>query len=230
MIPAVTRTLASTGEFAHHSMKRYDDTMPFPFDAHRHGLETGRGGDTIRKLNRIHGHYDISNTDYLHILAGHLVSAIDWINAYGWRHLTEGEQRALVLTHRRLGTLMGIKDIPESYEQFKSWLDDDTKQRGTWHYANGAMVGYVLGIIADLCPRGTKTIAKRAIVSLLDEPIRTMLDQPKPRPLGSAAPCAGACAPVAACCASHPPAGTPTRAHPCRIPADGVWSSSVQST
>ncbi|MGW4421578.1 oxygenase MpaB family protein [Streptosporangium sp. NPDC004631] len=179
VIPSITHTLASTGEFAHRSMKRYDDTMLFPFDAHRHGLEAPDGRATVRALNRIHAHYDIDNTDYLHILAGHLVSAIDWINAYGWRTLSEPEERALVLTHRRLGQMMGIKNLPETYEDFKAWLEADIKKRGTWHYANNAMVGYVLGIIADLCPRGTKTIATRAIVSLLDDDIRIMLDQPR---------------------------------------------------
>jgi hypothetical protein len=77
----LARLWPAPGEFAHHSMKRYDDTMLFPFDAHRHGLETSTERATIRKLNKIHGHYNISNTDYRHILAGHLVSAIDWINA-----------------------------------------------------------------------------------------------------------------------------------------------------
>ncbi|MFC0842143.1 oxygenase MpaB family protein [Streptomyces noboritoensis] len=179
VIPTVTHELASTGQFAHHSMKRYDDTMLFPFDAHRHGLESGEGRATIRKLNKIHSHYGISNQDYLHILAGHLVCAVDWINAYGWRPLCDNEVRALVLTHRRLGQLMGIKDIPETYEQFKRWIDNDIEERGRWHYANSTMVGYVLGIIAGLCPPGTRALSTRAIVSLIDEPVRVMLDQPK---------------------------------------------------
>jgi mpaB/rubber oxygenase-like protein len=110
-----------------HSMKRYDDTMLFPFGAHRHGLETSTERAAIRKLNKIHGHYNISNTDYRHILAGHLVSAIDWINAYGWRTLSKHEERALLRTHIRLGELMGIKDIPQTYDEFKQWLENDIK-------------------------------------------------------------------------------------------------------
>jgi hypothetical protein len=178
VIPSITHTLAATGEFAHRGMKRFDDTMLFPYEAHGAGLETQHGRNTVRALNKIHGHYDISNEDYLHILASHLISAIDWINNYGWRPLSEHEARAMVLTFRRLGELMGIKDIPRSHAEFAAWLERDVRERGTWHYANAAMMQNSMRIIAALCPPGTKAIATRAIIALIDEPIRVLLDQP----------------------------------------------------
>ncbi|MEV4559522.1 oxygenase MpaB family protein [Kitasatospora sp. NPDC049285] len=178
VIPSITHTLAGTGEFAHRGMKRYDDTMLFPFEAHRDGLDSAHGREAVRALNKIHGRYTISNEDYLHILAGHVVAAIDWINQYGWRPLSDHEQRAIALAHRRLGELMGIKDIPSSYDEFKTWLERDIQERGTWHYANGAMVAHAMRIIAALCPPGTRTIATKAITSMIPENIRGILDQP----------------------------------------------------
>ncbi|ARZ72535.1 DUF2236 domain-containing protein [Streptomyces sp. HU2014] len=178
VIPSITHTLASTGEFAHHPMKRYDDTMLFPFEAHRHGLDSAHGRKTVRALNKVHGHYDISNDDYLHILAGHVVAAIEWINHYSWRRLSETEERAIALAHHRLGELMGIKNIPRDYGGFKTWLEHDIHDRGQWHYANATMVGHTMRIIASLCPPGTRTIATKAITALIPEHIRDILGQP----------------------------------------------------
>lgn len=178
VIPTITHTLASTGEFAHHGMKRYDDTMLFPFEAHRDGLESAHGRQAVRGLNKIHGRYDISNEDYLHILAGHVVAAIEWINNYSWRRLSDHEERAIALAHHRLGELMGIKDVPRDYAGFKAWLEHDISTRAAWHYANPTMVGHTMRIIAALCPPGTRTIATRAITALIPENIRGILDQP----------------------------------------------------
>ncbi|GAA0424926.1 oxygenase MpaB family protein [Streptomyces luteireticuli] len=177
-IPSITETLAATGEFAHHGMKRFDDTMLFPYEAHRAGLESRYGRDVVRALNKIHSHYEISNEDYLHILASHLVSAVTWINAYGWRPLSHPETRALTLAYRRLGELMGIKDIPADYQEFAAWLAEDLRTRGKWHYANREMAMNAIRIIAALCPRGLRFLATRAVIALVDEPVRTVLDLP----------------------------------------------------
>jgi hypothetical protein len=179
VIPAISHTLASTGEFAHHGMKRFDDTMLFPFEAHGAGMENPHGRDTIRALNKLHAHYDISNDDYLHILVCHLTAAVDWINAYSWRRLTDNEIHAMVLTYRRLGELMGIKNIPATHADVVAWRDHDIAERGTWHYANTTIVATALKIIADLCPPGVKFLATRGILSLIDEPIRVLLGQPR---------------------------------------------------
>ncbi|MEV6558152.1 oxygenase MpaB family protein [Nocardia sp. NPDC051756] len=186
VIPAIAHMLAATGEFAHHSMKRYDDTMLFPFEAHRFGLESPHGRDTMRALNKIHSNYEIANDDYLHILTSHLVASIDWINAYAWRRLSPHEERALVLTHRRFGELMGIKGIPADFDGFRSWLERDRRERGVWHYANNAMAYTVLRIIASLCPPGTRAMVKRGVIALMDDHTRELLDLPvQPRWLGT---------------------------------------------
>ncbi|WP_369382956.1 oxygenase MpaB family protein [Streptomyces sp. cg36] len=177
-IPSITQSLAATGEFAHHGMKRFDDTMLFPYEAHRAGLESRYGRDVVRALNNIHSHYEISNEDYLHILTGHLVSAVTWINSYSWRKLSPSETHALVLAHRRLGELMGIKNIPVDYAGFAAWLESDLEERAAWHYANREMAMNAIRIIAALCPRGLRFLSTRSVMALIDEPTRKVLDLP----------------------------------------------------
>jgi len=49
---------------------------------------------------------------------------VRWLRDYGWRQLTEVELRASVAYYQRLGTLMGIQDIPADLVRFERLLDD----------------------------------------------------------------------------------------------------------
>ena len=63
----------------------------------------------------MHGAYDISNDDKLYVLSTFVVMPIRWLDAYGWRRLTEAERVASANYYRALGRHMGITGIPETH-------------------------------------------------------------------------------------------------------------------
>jgi dephospho-CoA kinase len=71
----------------------------------------------IARLNRIHGHYTISNADFLYVLSGFVAEPIRWLEHYGWRPLRAAEQQGLFRFWRQVGKRMGIRELPTTLEQ-----------------------------------------------------------------------------------------------------------------
>lgn len=174
-VPSISRLLDATGEFAGNGQKRYDDTVLFGFEGSREGLDSAHGHHTVRLLNRIHGRYDISNDDYLYVLATLVVGPVRWINEYCWRPLCEHEIRSYALTNARLGELMGIKGAPDDYAGFERLLTDTERARFGYDDANHRVATATLRIFAGWYPRPVRGLAVKTVVAMLDEPLRDAL-------------------------------------------------------
>ena len=111
-VPSIGGLLHRSGEFTARVQKRYDDTVLILDAVLEHGFDDPTGRAAIRRMNQMHGSYPISNDDLRYVLAAFVVVAVRWLRDYGWRHLTDVELRASVAYYQRLGTLMGIQDIP----------------------------------------------------------------------------------------------------------------------
>ncbi|QXC46861.1 oxygenase MpaB family protein [Rhodococcus qingshengii] len=122
-VPSIGNLLDRTGEFGARCQKRRDDTVLLMEAPILQGFSEGSGRDAIRRINRMHGAYDISNNDMLYTLATFVVVPQRWLDQYGWRRLEEGETRASVNFYREFGRLMGIREIPETFEDFAQWMD-----------------------------------------------------------------------------------------------------------
>jgi hypothetical protein len=86
-VPSISRLLDRTGEFEHHGVKRYEDTLLIGEEAGADGLDSPRGHAAARRLNRIHGNYDIPNDEFAYVLATTIVGPVRWIDEFGWREL-----------------------------------------------------------------------------------------------------------------------------------------------
>ena len=82
-IPSISALLDRTREFEDHGVKRYDDTLFFQEEAIVEGIESERSHTAVRRLNRIHGHYDIPNDEFQYVLATTIVGPVRWISRYG---------------------------------------------------------------------------------------------------------------------------------------------------
>ena len=122
-VPSIGRLLDETGEFARDTQRRYDDTALLLDEPARHGLHSDAGRRAIRRINQMHGSYDIAQDDLRYVLATFVVTPTRWLAAYGWRPLAPAEVRATVLYYRELGRLMGIREVPETYAGFEELLD-----------------------------------------------------------------------------------------------------------
>ena len=72
-VPSIGRLLDETGEFTGRVQKRYDDTGLLLEEVQRHGLGSTRGRSAVRRINQMHGMYDISNEDFRYVLATFVV-------------------------------------------------------------------------------------------------------------------------------------------------------------
>jgi len=86
-VPSIAGLLDRTGEFEHDGVKRYDDTLLIGDEAGAEGLDSPRGHAAVRRLNRIHGHYDIPDDEFAYVLATTIVGPVRWIDEFGWRRL-----------------------------------------------------------------------------------------------------------------------------------------------
>lgn len=181
-VPGISQLLDKTREFADHGQKRYDDTLLFGYEAVRDGLDSEHGHATVRRLNRIHGHYDIDNDDFRYVLATLVVGPVRWINAYGWRPLCDNEIQSYVRTNGRLGQLMGIRGLPADYAGFERLLTETERDRFAFDAANRRVAVATMRIFANWFPSPLRGIATRAVVAMLDEPLRVALGLPPVSP------------------------------------------------
>lgn len=118
-VPSVAALLDSTGEFAQRAQKRYDDTDLILSTIVEHGYDSPEGRRAIRRMNRIHGRFRITNDDFLYVLSSFVYEPIRWNARFGWRRLIETERLATFHFWRAVGGLMAIRDIPEEYGELE---------------------------------------------------------------------------------------------------------------
>jgi hypothetical protein len=184
LVPGISRVLAETRNFAEAGQKRFDDTMLVEYEMKRHGPDSRHGHDTARVLNNIHRRYDIPEEHLRYVLVSQTVSTIEWISTYGWRALSDHEVRALVLTARRQGRLMGITGIPEDYAGCRRVLDDTRARRAEFDPANREVAGAVLAVIVGWFPAplrpALRVLVPLAIAALLPPELVPILGLPRP--------------------------------------------------
>src|SRR5215218_6167660 len=88
-VPSIGGLLFGTGELTQRTQKRHDDTVLMLDAVLEHGPESPEGRAAFRRMNRMHGSYPISQDQLRYVLSTFVVTPIRWIDAYGWRRLTE---------------------------------------------------------------------------------------------------------------------------------------------
>ena len=93
-VPSISALLDRTGEFYKRTQKRYDDTALIVAEISKWGYDSERGREALRRMNRAHGRFDISNGDYLYVLSTFIYEPIRWIERFGWRSMSGNEKLA----------------------------------------------------------------------------------------------------------------------------------------
>ncbi|WP_093797415.1 oxygenase MpaB family protein [Streptomyces sp. Wb2n-11] len=181
-VPGIGRLLAETAELTDRSQKRYDDTALLLDTVVEHGFDTEDGRTAIRRINQMHRSYAISNDDMRYVLCTFVVVPKRWIDSYGWRRLSDHELRASAAYYRTLGRHMGIKDIPQSYEEFERCLDTYEAQHFGWDEGARRVSDATLALMASWYPRPLAPLVRGASLALLDDTLlRTFrYDTPSP--------------------------------------------------
>eukprot|EP00468_Gymnochlora_sp_CCMP2014_P000860 CAMPEP_0167741250 /NCGR_PEP_ID=MMETSP0110_2-20121227/752_1 /TAXON_ID=629695 /ORGANISM="Gymnochlora sp., Strain CCMP2014" /LENGTH=111 /DNA_ID=CAMNT_0007625281 /DNA_START=175 /DNA_END=510 /DNA_ORIENTATION=- len=91
-VPSISAVLIKTGQFTSGFTtcnRRYDDTDLIIGEILCHGdMDHPRSKLAIRRLNWLHGHYKISNEDFLYTLAVFACESVQWVKRWGWREMT----------------------------------------------------------------------------------------------------------------------------------------------
>ncbi|MGF0173380.1 oxygenase MpaB family protein [Streptomyces sp. Marseille-Q5077] len=179
-VPAIGRLLAETAELTDRTQKRYDDTSLLLGAVVEHGFDSEQGRTAIRRINQMHGSYDISNDDMRYVLCTFVVMPRRWIDAYGWRRLSRHEIVASAVHYGTLGGYMGIQDVPESYEDFETCLDAYEEAHFGWDENARRVSDATLDLMASWYPRPLAPLLRTSTLALLDDPLLRAFRYPTP--------------------------------------------------
>ncbi|NUP32994.1 MAG: DUF2236 domain-containing protein [Streptomycetaceae bacterium] len=179
-VPSIGRLLAETAELTDRSQKRYDDTSLLLDAVVEHGFGSEQGRTAIRRINQMHRSYDISNDDMRYVLCTFVVMPRRWIDAYGWRRLSRHEIVASAVHYGTLGRHMGIKGVPESYEEFEACLDAYEEAHFAWDEGARRVSDATIDLMASWYPRPLAPLLRSSTLALLDEPLLRAFRYPAP--------------------------------------------------
>lgn len=182
-VPSISGLLATTGNFLRTPQKRYDDTAIIVAEMSEHGYERGQGLEALKRMNRIHGHFNIANDDYLYVLSTFIYEPIRWMRRFGWRAMTRTEELASYYFWREVGKRMGIKEIPETYEAFEQFSREYERKHFRFDETNKKIGEATRDLFAAWFPRFTKPMVHRGIYAMLDDAMLEAFGFPKPAPL-----------------------------------------------
>ncbi|MGW1074173.1 oxygenase MpaB family protein [Streptomyces sp. NPDC002537] len=181
-VPSIGRLLDRTGEFPDRTQKRYDDTALLLDAVVEHGFDHESGRSAIRRINQMHRGYDISNDDMRYVLSTFVVIPARWIDAYGWRRLSEHERHALAAYYGTLGKHMGIQEIPRTYADFQRFLDDYEEAHFGWDEGGRRVADATLDLMASWYPRRLAPLVRGAGKALLDDSLLRAFRYEQPHP------------------------------------------------
>jgi hypothetical protein len=179
-VPSIGRLLATTGEFERDTRKRYEDTSLLLDEPLRSGLQSSDGRRAIRRINQMHGAYDISNEDMRYVLSAFVVIPKRWLDDYGWRPLSPGELRASVRYYTALGRLMGIKDVPETYADFEALLTAYEAEHFGRDPGGRRVADVTMRLLTGFYPSALRRPVEVFSRALMDEPLLRALGYPRP--------------------------------------------------
>ena len=167
-LPSISGLLGRSGEFLQRPRKRYDDTGLMVAELMRHGPESTIGQAVIQRMNRIHGHYAISNDDFLYVLSTFVAEPIRWLERYGWRPLRPDEQQALFRFWQAVGQQMGIQAIPTTLEDLLAIHENVELQLFRPAASNQLIADATLAMLLDDWPRPLQPVLGGLLKAVVD--------------------------------------------------------------
>ena len=181
-VPSIGGLLHRTGEFTTRPQKRYDDTVLILDAVLEHGIASARGRTAVRRMNRMHGAYEIGNDDLRYVLATFVVVPARWMERFGWRSLTVPELVASVHYYRDLGRHMGIREVPATFADFATYLDDYEREHFGPDPGGRAVAEATLDLMTTFpaTEHLPASLVRRLARGLMDDPLLDALGYPRP--------------------------------------------------
>jgi hypothetical protein len=167
--PEIAGLLRHTGELERRPAKRGYDTALVMFELIASGFEQPRGREMVKLLNKVHHRWDISDEDYLYVLTTFIVVPARWIDANGWRPMTDAERLASVVFYRELGRRMNIPNLPTTYKAAERIFDTYEAQNLRASAVGTELMAATLSLFADRMPRPLRPTAAPLISALIGD-------------------------------------------------------------
>jgi hypothetical protein len=181
-VPNSSNLMVATGEFTQRTQKRYDDTVILISEIGFHGYDSPQGRAAIRRMNQIHGRYQIPNEEFLYVLSTFVFEPIRWNANYGWRKLSEKEKLAGFYFWREVGRYMNIKDIPETLEDFERFNLEYERKHFAYSEDNKRLAESTKNLFLSwFLPKPLWSFGSHFIYALMDKPMRDAFGFPEPR-------------------------------------------------
>lgn len=181
-VPSISGLLDRTGEFYRHTQRRYDDTALLIAEMIEWGYERGRGREALERIIWAHGHFKISNDDFLYVLSTFIYEPVRWIDRYGWRPTCRNEKLAYYHFWREIGMRMKIRDIPPSYEDFEGWSRGYEHKMFRYTETNRKIGAATRDLFASWYPRALAPVVRWTIYAVLDDDMLDAFGFPRPWP------------------------------------------------
>ncbi len=179
-VPSISALLDRTGEFAARPQKRYDDTDLLVSELMEWGYASDRGKRALRRMNQLHGRFDIANEDYLYVLSTFVFEPIRWNARFGWRPMCEQEKLAMFWFWREVGRRMNIKDLPADCDAFEGFNRDYEKTHYRFTEANHRVGSATRDLFVSWAPWLLRPVVRSAIYAMMDEPLIEAFGFPRP--------------------------------------------------
>jgi hypothetical protein len=180
-VPSISALLDRTGEFQNHAQKRSDDTALILSEILEHGYDSERGRAAIRRMNRLHGRFNISNDDYLYVMSTFIFESIRWVARFGWRPMVRHEQLAAFYYWREVGRRMNIKSLPTDLDEFERFNIE--YERAHFRYSEtNRRVGIATRdlFLSWVLPKALWRLGEPAVYAMMDESLLDAFGFPRP--------------------------------------------------
>lgn len=175
-VPSISGILAQTGEFVQRPRKRYDDTELILFEILEHGMNSLRGKRAIRRMNSMHGRFDISNEDFVYVLSTFIFEPIRWVEKYGYRPMTEVEKQGVFKNYLELGIRMNLKNVPKSFGEFEAYNVNYEAEHFRFAESNRIIADKTIDLLLGFyLPKWLFWLGRPFVFALLDDPLREAL-------------------------------------------------------
>lgn len=116
------------------------------------------------------------------MLSTFIYEPLRWIDRFGWRPTCRNEQLAYYHFWRNVGTRMGLRDIPPSYEAFEACAADYEKVNFRFAESNRKIGTATRDLFASWYPRLLAPVVHYSIYALLDDAMLAAFGFPRPLP------------------------------------------------
>ncbi|MFF2246741.1 oxygenase MpaB family protein [Arthrobacter sp. NPDC058130] len=169
-VPSIARTLARTGEMAARPLKRSYDTGIVIHEIIANGFDHERSRAMIGLLRRVHEGVPGTAEDFVYVLMTLLVLPLRWVDANGWRRLTDLEKEAATAFYTELGTRMGLGPVPASFDAACGFLDDYEDRNLGPSPEGAALLAATVPALENRLPAPLRRFTPLVLALMMDKP------------------------------------------------------------